>query len=314
MKKRAVLTITLNPAIDQTLYIDNFRIGNVNRVQDHRNDAGGKGVNVAGYLADYGMEVTATGFLGAGNSLIFRQYFSGKGIHDKFFRLTGHTRTGIKVVDSLNQVTTDINFPGIEPAAEDLEDLIRLIDESAAQFSWVVMAGLVPSSISEDIYATLTEKLKQQGVKIAMDASGGAFQKGLLSAPDLIKPNMEELAAYYGKVLQNREEIISAGKKLLGTGVETVVVSLGRKGALFLEGESVLETVPPEVTAVSTVGAGDAMVSGMVAGKIAGRSLADCARLATAFSVIAVTSVGAGIPSLERLVELEKQVQLNELS
>lgn len=314
MKKRSVLTITLNPAVDQTLYIDDFRTGHVNRVQDHRHDAGGKGVNVAGFLADYGMTVTATGFLGAGNSLIFRQYFSEKGIQDKFFRLTGHTRTGIKIVDSLSELTTDINFPGIEPAADDVEDLLRLIDETGDQFSWAVLAGSVPSSVSADIYARLTERLTSKGVKMAMDASGEPFIKGLSDALDLVKPNLEELAEYSGAPVETREEILTIGKQILLSGVKTVAVSMGRNGALFLEKEQILEAVPPRVTAVSTVGAGDAMVSGLVAGKLAGKSFEECVRLATAFSVLAVTGVGAGIRSMERLKELETEVVVNTLT
>ena len=310
MKTRSVLTVTLNPAIDQTIYIDDFAISKVNRVRDQREDAGGKGVNVAGFLADYGMHVTATGFLGTGNSLIFSQYFSGKGIQDKFFRLKGHTRTGIKIADLKNRTTTNINFPGIGPGSGDMTDLYDLIREVGAGYAWAVLAGSVPEGIPLDCYANLIRDLKNVGVKVALDASGESYRQGLKEIPNLIKPNLAELEEYCGTTLKSKEQVISAGQKLLTEGIETVIVSMGEEGALFLEGEDVIHSIGEKVTVESTSGAGDAMVSGMIAGKIDQKSFADCARLATAFSVLAVTTVGAGIESMSDLHKIEKTIKV----
>ena len=127
-----IATITINPAIDQTVAIADFSAGRVNRVQDFRSDAGGKGVNVAAFLADYGLPVTATGFLGRENSRLFERFFRQKKITDRFVRIAGSTRTGIKIIDEVKQQTTDINFPGQPPTPADIQSLLKIIDTRSA--------------------------------------------------------------------------------------------------------------------------------------------------------------------------------------
>ncbi len=149
MKDTSVVTVTLNPAIDQTLSIPGFAAGRVNRVAESRSHAGGKGVNVACFLADLGVEpgieVIATGFLGTENEEIFAETFAQKGITDRFVRLPGSTRVGIKIVDGAE--TTDINFPGLTPTEEDLEKLFQAMAGLAEPGRWFVLSGSVPAGV-----------------------------------------------------------------------------------------------------------------------------------------------------------------------
>src|SRR5687767_1971007 len=126
-----IATVTLNPAIDQTVMVDNFTPNAVNRAQSLQLDAGGKGVNVASFLADYGLSVAVTGFLGQENPQVFEQHFARKRIDDRFVRIPGLTRTGIKVVDQARRQTTDINLPGLTPSATELDRLHETINELA---------------------------------------------------------------------------------------------------------------------------------------------------------------------------------------
>jgi fructose-1-phosphate kinase PfkB-like protein len=118
-QENRVVTVTINPAIDQTITIPNFTAGAVNRVQSSQMDAGGKGINVASFLADFGQPATVTGFLGADNDAIFRRMFERKGINDRCVRIAGQTRIGVKVSDEALHQTTDINFPGETPTPAD---------------------------------------------------------------------------------------------------------------------------------------------------------------------------------------------------
>src|SRR5512135_2928884 len=115
-----VVTVTINPAIDQTIMIPNFTAGAVNRVQSSQMDPGGKGINVASFLADFGQPATVTGFLGADNDELFRQLFAQKGIEDRCVRIEGRTRIGVKISDEALRQTTDINFPGQTPSPADV--------------------------------------------------------------------------------------------------------------------------------------------------------------------------------------------------
>ncbi len=310
---KIITTITLNPAIDQTVTIDNFTAGSVNRVQEIRNDPGGKGVNVASVLADYGLQTAVTGFLGKKNPDIFERLFAQKNIQDRFVRLGGYTRTGIKIIDSTRQETTDINYPGLMPSATDVQALFTLLGDMVSADNWFIIAGSIPSNATADIYYKLISAIKNKGGKVALDASGEGFRQAVPAIPTLVKPNIDELQEFCGYQLTDQAQVISAAKALLNLGIETVVVSMGAQGALFLENDLVIQATPPKVEVKSTVGAGDAMLSGMVAGKIEHKSLSDCARLATAFSVVAVANIGAGIPSLIGLRAIRDQVKITQI-
>lgn len=301
-----IATITLNPAIDQTVAVRDFRAGEVNRVDWTRTDPGGKGVNVASILADYGVPVAVTGFLGAQNDQIFRHLFEQKGIEDRFVRIAGRTRTGIKVVDPLRQHTTDINFPGEAPSSADLEQLGARLDELATECDWFIFSGSLPAGVPVTIYRDLLQHVR--GKNVALDTSGEAFRQAVAAAPTVIKPNVAELSQYLGKPLTTQGHLLDAARGLLRLGVQTVVVSLGEQGALFVEEGEAVQATPPAVVVQSTVGAGDAMVAGIVAGKQRRLPLSDCARLATAFAVDAVTHVGSGLTSREAIATILPQV------
>jgi 1-phosphofructokinase len=303
-----IATVTLNPAIDQTVSIPNFRAGEVNRVAYTRSDAGGKGVNVASVLADYGHPVSATGFLGEENTLLFERLFAQKQIEDRFVRIAGSTRSGIKIIDETRQETTDINFPGEMPTARDVETLFQIVKELTAKCSWFVLSGSIPAELSPEIYRELVEAIKAQGKAVALDTSGEGLRRALAAAPTLVKPNVEELQELSREPLHREEEIVRAAQRLLDHGIDCVVVSMGKQGALFVERGEVIVARPPEVVVKSTVGAGDAMVSGLVASKARNDSLANCARLATAFSVDAITRVGSGLPSIDSINAYMEQV------
>ena len=282
----SIVTITPNPAIDRTVTIPGFIAGNVNRVEHQRSAAGGKGVNVAAALAAYGHDVVATGFLGSANTSLFESLFSRLGIADDFIRIAGETRVGIKIIDPLTRQTTDINFPGEAPTGEDVTRLFERAAELAAGGArWFVLAGSLPPGVDAGIYRDLTRALKAAGNRVALDSSGDALRRALEASPDLIKPNIHELEDLVGRPLATTVEIIEAAREIIAGGVELVVVSMGADGALFVEADAAILARAPRIDIGSTVGAGDAMLSGTVAGRIAGLPLESIARLATAFSL-----------------------------
>jgi fructose-1-phosphate kinase PfkB-like protein len=156
--------------------------------------------------------------------------------------------------------------------------------------------------------------IKGKGRAVALDTSGEALRQALLAAPTLVKPNIDELQELVGGRLETQAAVVQAAQSWLAQGMGTVVVSMGAQGAIFVEADEVVLAQPPRVTVKSTVGAGDAMVSGTVAGKVRGLSLAECARLATAFSANAVSQVGSGLPSLEIIENFKSQVTVNPLN
>lgn len=302
------VTVTLNPAIDQTVVIANFAANQVNRVERSTAQPGGKGVNVAVFLADYGHRVGATGFLGRENDASFKDLFQRRQIVDGFVRIAGQTRTGIKISDPARHQTTDINFPGQAPTAADMETLRTQL--AAFETPWVVLAGSLPPAVDAGIYRELTAMLKAQGRTVLLDSSGEALQHAVDAAPQIIKPNIHELEALVGRRLHDEAEVIEAARALLMRGMRLVVISMGKAGAWFVSSDAVLMARPPQVDVVSTVGAGDAMVAGILAAQLRNLDLAGCARLATAFSLDRITRSGVGISAPVAIERWMQQVQV----
>jgi 1-phosphofructokinase len=316
-----VATVSLNPAIDQTARVPDFTAGAVNRVEWEQSDAGGKGVNVASFLADAGVPVVVTGILGEANEDAFVRLFEDKGIQDRFIRVPGSTRVNVKIVDPVRDTVTDINFPGIAVGEEDLHALLRTIDSLAADSDWFVLSGSVPAGLPSSVYTQLVSRLKELGKTVVLDASGPPFADAVPASPDVIKPNIDELEELVGRRLETEEAIIGAARSLVadasggkgGGGIALVAVSMGPRGALFVMEDEVVHAQPPAIDVKSTVGAGDAMVAGIVAGTLRGLDLAGRARLATAFSLGALSEIGPRLPPLATIEAFAGQVRLRRI-
>ena len=311
-----VVTLTLNPALDMTVRADGWQPNTVNSGQDMHLSAGGKGVNVASFLADWGVNVTATGLLGAENAESFEALFRSKHIEDAFLRVPGSTRVGVKIVDHAKQETTDINLPGLQATPELLKELEAKLDELTASHDVFVLAGSLPPGIESGYYAQLVAKLRAAGKFVALDTSGAALNAVLNAEtlPNLVKPNNHELSAALGRELNSEQDLLDAAQTLLKRGVELVAISQGEEGALLVTRGEIVKARPPRVQVVSTVGAGDAMVAGLIASYLERLPLADAARRATSFSVGNITRLGAHLPPRAELDAIASRVQVEEQS
>lgn len=305
-----VVTVTLNPAIDRTVTIPNFAAGKVNRVEQMEQNPGGKGVNVASILADFGHAVAVTGFLGSENAASFEELFARKQIGDHFVRIAGQTRVGIKISDPVQQETTDINFPGQAPTPADVDTLFGRI--AVLDAGWFVLAGSIPPGVAPTIYRDLVTAIRQHGHNVALDTSGPALRYALEAVPQIIKPNVHELEEIVGTPLASPAAIVEAAQPFLARGTQLVAVSMGAQGACFVTEDSVVMARPPRVEVKSTVGAGDAMVAGIIVGRLRGLPLAECARLATACSLDAIMHVGSGLSSVAAVEALMSRVAVEE--
>ena len=278
-----VATVTLNPAIDRTIVVEDLRPGAVNRARWVSDRAGGKGVNVAAALAERGHRCLALGFVGADNAEVFAAFFAELGIEDRCLRLPGATRTGLKLVDPVRGETTDLNFPGLAPTSDDLDALNRNLDTMTAE--WCVLAGSLPPGVPAAFYAETIRRLRLRGVRVGLDTSGEGLRRAVLAGPDFIKPNVHELAELAGRALPDAAAVATVAREICAGGVGLVAVSLGAEGAVFVTAQETVQARPPAITVQSTVGAGDAMVAGLVAARMAGLTLDQTARQATEYAL-----------------------------
>ncbi len=287
-----VVTVTANPAVDQTVWIPGFRAGEVNRVRRQEVAPGGKGVNVAAFLAAFGIPTLATGFLGTSNAGLFEDFLAERGIEKRFVPVLGTTRTGVKIVDEEAGTTTDINFPGFEVSADRINELEATVESLGQPDGWIVLSGSLPPGAPVDLYARLGAGARQRGTRVAVDTSGPPLAEAVQCTPELVKPNREELEELTGRTLPDLDALAGAAQELVDKGISTVVVSLGAEGALFVRAGEAVFAAARRVPVASTVGAGDAMVAGAITGTLRDLPLTDVAALATATAALKIGRVG----------------------
>ena len=304
-----IITVTLNPAVDKTVEIRDFEAGMVNRVSSIRLDAGGKGINVSKMVKSLGGKSKAAGILGGAAGSFIKEYLDRAGIENDFLFIDGETRTNLKIVDSSRKSNTDINEPGPRVAREYMERLKVSIISNIKEDDVVVFSGSVPANIENDIYGQWITAAKQAGAKTILDADGELLKHGIEAGPFLVKPNNYELGRLFGTEIVDAREGASLGKCLIEKyGIKMVVVSLGEKGAVFINKECSLLAHGIKVDVKSTVGAGDSMVAALAHSIDRGYGFERFVRLAVASGTANVMTTGTQPADYETILELEKLV------
>ena len=264
-----VYTITFNPALDYITQVENFKIGEINRTKTETILPGGKGLNVSIVLKNLEIENTALGFIAGftGEELI--KNLEAKGVKTDFVKVEeGFTRINIKISSiSGNKVEeTALNGSGPQIVQKHIEELFNKLDKVTTE-DVVVLSGSVPKNISKDIYREICKKLSEKGITFVVDSTQELLMSVLEYNPFLIKPNKEELEETLNCKISSKEDIVNAAKELKKLGAQNILVSLGKDGALLLtKDDEVLYSKAPEGEIVNTVGSGDSMVAGFLAG------------------------------------------------
>lgn len=308
-----IYTVTLNPALDKTVVIEDFQTGQVNRISSVRVDAGGKGINVSKCLRNLGQESVAAVILAgaAGEELegMLREF----GIESLVQWVEGNTRTNLKIIDPVQKRNTDINEPGPQVSEGALQQLQQKLSEAVRPGDLLILSGSLPAGIEPGLYLRWTMHFKELGAIVLLDADGEALKRGLHAAPYLIKPNNDELARLKGVNSLNEEEMIHIGKELLDAGIRDVVISLGGDGAIFVSEQGVFRAKGLDVPVKSTVGAGDSMVAAMAFGLERDISRTEQIALAMAMGAASVMCDGTQPPEVKTVYKLAQQVQIESV-
>ena len=258
-----IVTVTMNPAIDKTVEIDTLCPGGLNRIQRVEYDAGGKGINVSKTIKELGGESIAVGFLGGNSGRTIENVLNQKGIRNDFVWVEQETRTNTKVFEKSGELT-ELNEPGPVISPEQSQELLDKISAYASEGTLVILAGSIPSGVDSDIYAQIIQMVHEKGGKVLLDADGKLFREALEAVPDIIKPNRVELEEYMGiDYRASEKELLDAAEKFLESGIETIAVSMGKSGAMFVRDGYQVKCPALSVKSHSTVGAGDAMVAAL---------------------------------------------------
>ncbi len=259
-----IYTVTMNPSLDHHLHTESMTLGTTNRAHSESLAIGGKGINVSVILTRLGVSNVALGFVAGftGDELCGRMTEAGL-THDMIRLEKGMTRINVKLH---GEDETEINAAGPVITAEAMESLIRKL-ETVNQGDTLVLSGSIPPSLPKDTYAAVMTRLAGKGIRFVVDAEGEALTATLSHHPFLIKPNLRELSMLAGRELTTDEDIVVAARDLQARGARNVLVSLGGRGAILLTEDGGCHTADAlGDKPISTVGAGDSMVAGFLAG------------------------------------------------
>ncbi len=307
-----ITTICLNPCFDKTVEVNHFEVGRVNRIQDSRVDLGGKGINVAIVAGRLGLDVQCIGTMGENGSEELVHMMDREGLAHSFMKVPGRIRTNMKVYCREGKDITELNEPGAPLDEESLRRFTELAVQKTETSDIVVLTGSLPPGCPYGTYRDLLNALK--GKKTILDTEGKELELCAKEAhPFLIKPNLQELESTLGIQLRTMRAIRDAALLFIRLGVQQAVVSMGPMGAMYVSQDKTLFAPALRVETKSTVGAGDAMLGGMLLGYEREGSMDKAFRYGIAAGAASVMTTGTQLIVREDFENLLDQVRVQEV-
>lgn len=301
-----IYTVTLNPSIDYVIRLDEFKIGEINRTSEEYLYPGGKGINVSLILNELGHNTKALGFISGFTGAYIRDSLKSKGLDEDFINLdSGFTRINVKLKSS-NE--TEINGQGPIISDADLDKLFQKLD-SLTESDVLVLAGSIPNTLDSSLYQKIMKRLDDKNIKIIVDATKDLLIKVLKYKPFLIKPNNHELEELFDVKLETTDDIITYALKLQKMGAKNVLVSLGKDGALLItEDADIFKSNVAIGEVKNSVGAGDSMVAGFIAGYLTTNSYEKALQLGAASG--GATAFSSDLAKKEYIYELLNEIKI----
>ncbi len=306
-----VLCLYVNPTIDKTIYLNSFIYGGTNRPYKVVTDGAGKAINTAVVLKELDQKVCVKGLIYQSDGEIITGRLDSHQISYECCRLEGASRTNTKIFDAEKQTITEINESGEKVTPQILKEIADQLCDSAQKDDVVVLTGSLPPGCEPGYYADIIGALHKKGIRCVLDADGEVLKLGVRQKPFLIKPNTDELAVLTGKKATTVAEVKEACEKLLEQGIGIVAVSMGSEGAVICSKEAAYFAQPIKVKVLSTVGAGDSMVAGMVANLYSSPDKMLHAGVAAATA--SITREGTRLCTRELFEQFYKQVKIERL-
>jgi 1-phosphofructokinase/tagatose 6-phosphate kinase len=292
-----IVTVTLNAAVDRTLSVPSFQIGQRHRASVSFTSAGGKGINIARALKRLGAPVVATGLAGGRTGTLIVEELTAEGILNDFVRIREESRTSTAVVDPTSNVYTEINEWGPDVQEDELEILRDKLAYLCRGAEFLVLAGSLPRGVEAGFYGELIREANRRGVATILDAEGEALRLGVEAEPHLVSPNMREAEGLVGHEFSDSEDLAGGLDEIAVLGARNVLITL-EKGCYALlreEREEVrIRADAPIVEAVSRVGAGDTLLAGFAAARLAGRTFEEAVRAGVGAGAASVLEAGPG--------------------
>ncbi|MDX2154757.1 MAG: hexose kinase [Bryobacteraceae bacterium] len=308
-----ILTLTLNPAIDHNVTVDRLAFEDRAYILDTSESAGGRGINASHVIRSFGGETMAIAVAGGKRAKRFEEYLSKDGVPLELVRIRNELRTNLTITDQQG-LTVKLNERGPEIDAAEQQRIEKAVCAKLNNAQWLMICGSFPPGVPADYAKRLVASARKRGVKVLLDTDGDPLIQGLEAGPTVVAPNQQEAERLLSRALITRNHFTDAVERMRGMGAESVILSLGSRGAIGIYGENhVVEAVPPRVEAVCPIGAGDALAAAAVWALASGRDFPDAVRWGVAAGTASARLPGLSFATLDQTKALYPQVELRSL-
>ena len=304
-----IYTVTLNPSIDYVIKVDKLTTGNINRVNEEHVYPGGKGINVTRILKSLDNDNIALGFVSGFTGDYIINSLQELNLKSDFIKVKeGFTRINVKVK---SEEETEINGQGPKISEEELNQFYKVIDK-LVDGDILILSGSIPSCLDERLYESIMKKVEDRDIKVIVDETKNLLLNVLKYKPFLIKPNNHELAEMFNVELNSTEDVVFYARKLKEMGAQNVLISMGKDGALLVtENDEVFASSVAKGEVVNSVGAGDSMVAGFIAGYLKSNSYEEALRLGAASG--GATAFSSDLATREFIDKLVDEIKIEKI-
>ena len=307
-----IISLSLNPAIDITLWTDTLHCGD-NIVEAERYDSAGKSMNVSRALRAYGVDSTAIVLLGTHNIFRYEDRLKSEKMKYRIIPVEGYTRENLSIIQP-DRTVTRLMRDGFCVEHETIEEILSALSEEIVENSLVVISGKLPRGISPNVLISICEHIASLGAKISIDTSSLTMKEIIKIKPFIVKPNIDEASQIAQEQLKNPEDIVAFGKELNKNGITHCIISAGADGIYYTSSENdSFHVMVPSVDVSSSVGAGDCTLAGFIYSIQEGKNIEKCLSVAAAFGTSACLTEGTNPPPRLSCANILQQVKIEKM-
>jgi len=304
-----IVTLTINPAIDRTISVDRLAFEDRAYINSSRESAGGRGINASGVIHTFGGETTAVLISGGVTGKRLEALLEARGLRAVAIPVKNPIRTNLTITDK-HGLTVNLNEPGPPLTKSEVARVEQAVAEATDNAAWLMICGSTPPGVPSTFYAGLIAMARKKKVKTLLHATGDALRLGIEERPTVVTPNNPEAERLLGRTLLTRTHYLEAAERIRSMGPESVVLSLGSRGAVGAFGDGLMEALPPRIDAVTPIGAGDALAAAYTWAIERKRTPAEALRWGVAAGTASARLPGMTFANLEQTQDMFKQVEL----
>ena len=307
-----IVTLTINPAIDRIVSIDRLAFEDRAYINSSRESAGGRGINASSVIHSFGGETLAVLISGGDSGKRLEGLLGKCGYRIAVVPVQNEIRTNLTITDK-HGLTVNLNEPGPQLAKAEVARVERVVRDTLDHASWLMICGSIPPGVPPAFYGKLISMARHKKVKTLLHADGDALREGIAARPTVVSPNQQEAGRLLGQTLLTRTHYLEAAERIRQLGADSVVLTLGSRGAVGAFADGLMEALPPRIDAVCPIGAGDALMAAYAWARERRTSAADALRWGVAAGTAKARLPGMTFASLAQAREIYRQVEVRRV-